>query len=76
MINVASVAAFSDLPEGRGSYSATKAWMNRFTEGLAMELAVQQSPVTVQALCPGFTLSEFHDTVGLEPRAPFRNPYG
>jgi short-subunit dehydrogenase len=64
VINVSSVAAFSQAPQAV-SYSATKAWINSFTEGLAIELMAQQSPVKVQALCPGFTLSEFHDTLGL-----------
>jgi uncharacterized protein len=64
VINVSSVAAFGQALQSI-SYNATKAWINSFTEGLAMELAAQESPVKVQALCPGFTLSEFHDTVGV-----------
>lgn len=65
VINVASVAGFVISPQSV-SYCATKAWMNRFTEALAIELSVKKSPVKVQALCPGFTLSEFHDTVGMD----------
>jgi uncharacterized protein len=64
VINVSSIAAFGVSPTNV-SYNATKAWMNAFTEGLAVELAGRSSPVTVQALCPGFTLSEFHDVVGM-----------
>jgi hypothetical protein len=60
VINVSSVAAFAPAPQNV-SYCATKAWMNRFTEGLAIELASWKSPVAVQALCPGYTLTEFHD---------------
>jgi uncharacterized protein len=60
IINVASVAGFGQAP-GSVSYNATKTWMNSFTEGIAMELGAKGSPVKVQALCPGFTLSEFHD---------------
>jgi short-subunit dehydrogenase len=62
VINVASVAGFWQSP-GSVSYCATKTWMNSFTEGVAMELAVKKSSVKVQALCPGYTLSEFHDVV-------------
>ena len=35
-----------------------------FTEGLRVELDEQASPVNVQALCPGFTYTEFHDVLG------------
>jgi len=65
VINVSSVAAFGPSPQNV-SYHATKAWMNAFTEGLATELAACTPPVTVQALCPGFTLSEFHDVLGMD----------
>lgn len=65
VINVASVAAFGQSP-GNASYCATKAWMVSFTEGLDMELRGVPSKVRVQALCPGFTLTDFHDTMGFE----------
>lgn len=64
VVNVSSVAAFAQNP-GSASYCATKAWMNSFTEGLHLELAVVGSPVRAQALCPGFTLTEFHDASGI-----------
>lgn len=65
VINVSSVAAFGVAPQNV-SYNATKAWMNHFTAGLAVELAGRKSPVQVQALCPGFTLSEFHDVMKID----------
>jgi short-subunit dehydrogenase len=65
IINVSSVAAFGCAP-GSVSYSATKAWMNMFCEGLALELKCAGSPVRVQALCPGFTYTEFHDAARMD----------
>ena len=70
VINVSSVAAYGRAP-GSVSYGATKTWINAFTEGVALELASIGSPVRVQALCPGFTLSEFHDVLGMD-----RSPIG
>ena len=63
IINVSSVAAFLHNPYSV-SYGATKAWINSFTEGIYVELKSIGSPVRVQALCPGFTYSEFHDVLG------------
>jgi len=65
VINVASVAAFT-MGVGNVSYCSTKAWMAVFSEGLAAELASIGSPVRVQALCPGYTYTEFHDVMGAD----------
>lgn len=65
IINVASVSAFVRRG-GSASYSATKTWMTAFTEGIYLELKGANSNVTVQALCPGFTYSEFHDKAGID----------
>ena len=65
IINVSSVAAYVPRP-GSTSYYATKAWVNCFTEGLYLELKSSGSHVRVQALCPGFTVTEFHDVLGVD----------
>jgi len=59
IINVSSLAAFMPMPKSV-TYAATKAYLVAFSEGLAKELA--GTGVRVQALCPGFTYTEFHDT--------------
>ncbi len=64
-INVSSVAGFLTTPHNV-SYCATKAWINSFTEGLYLELKSIQSPVRIQTLCPGFTYTEFHETLGMD----------
>ena len=68
VINVASVASFV-RSQGSVSYSATKSWMAVFSEGLYLELKGAGSKVRMQALCPGFTYSEFHDAMGAERSA-------
>jgi short-subunit dehydrogenase len=65
IVNVSSVAAYI-RGAANVSYCATKAWINAFTEGLYLDLRAAGSKVGVQALCPGFTYTEFHDAMGVD----------
>jgi short-subunit dehydrogenase len=60
ILNVSSIAAHL----ASGVYSADKAWVKSFTEGLAVEL--RGTGVTATALLPGLTRTEFHARAGLD----------
>ena len=62
IVNVASLAGLAPGAPGQTLYSATKAFLVRFSQSLHLELA--EKGVHVSALCPGFTYSEFHDVTG------------
>ncbi|MEO5559507.1 MAG: SDR family oxidoreductase [Dokdonella sp.] len=62
IINVASLAGLLPAPAGHTLYAASKAYLIKFSQALALENRAHG--VNVCALCPGFTLSEFHDVTG------------
>ncbi|MBB6185958.1 SDR family oxidoreductase [Rhodanobacter sp. MP7CTX1] len=62
IINVASLAGHVPGPAGHTLYAASKAYMIKFSQSLALENSAVG--VNVSALCPGFTWSEFHDVTG------------
>ena len=67
IINVSSVAAFTPAPRN-ATYCATKAYLNAFSESLHLEL--REHGIRVQALCPGFTRTDFHDRLGIDTTQP------
>jgi short-subunit dehydrogenase len=58
-VNVGSTAGRITL----GAYSAIKAWVTVFTEGLANEL--EGTGVTAMVLEPGWVRTEFHERAGI-----------
>lgn len=65
ILNVASTAAFQGIPY-MSVYSATKAYVLSFSEALALEL--KQTNLTITALCPGPTRSNFGSSANLDER--------
>lgn len=70
VMNVASTAAFVSGPL-MAEYYASKAYVLSLSEAIAFEL--KRSGVTVTALCPGPTATEFQKRAGLEHSALFKH---
>jgi len=63
IINVSSLGTF--VPgKGMAVYGATKAFLNYYS--LALQAELVGTGIEVQALCPGFTRTEFHDEMAAE----------
>lgn len=64
IINVSSIAGFCPYPKN-SVYAATKAFVNLFSKSVALEL--NDIGVKIQAICPGFTVTDFHEKMGFNP---------
>jgi len=65
ILNVASVAAYFPGGPGMAAYYASKSFILSFSLALSQELRLQG--VTVSALCPGYTKTDFQARAGFGP---------
>ena len=72
IVNVASLAGMIPPGGAHTLYSASKAFLLKFSQSLHLELAPQGVHVT--ALCPGLTYSEFHDVNGTRAQTQGSTP--
>ncbi|MCC6338875.1 MAG: SDR family oxidoreductase [Acidimicrobiia bacterium] len=63
VINVSSLAGYQPTPRS-AVYGSTKAFVTNFSQSLHQELS--GTGVTVTALCPGYTRTEFQEVAGLD----------
>jgi uncharacterized protein len=66
VVNVSSLAGLVPSTAGHTLYGAVKSALVRFSQALGQECA--SAGIHVLALCPGFTLTEFHDVNGTRPK--------
>lgn len=69
IINVASVAAFVPTPSSP-LYGPTKAFVRSLSESLA--ITYEDNGIRIQALCPGYVITDFHEKIGLDPDTFYR----
>lgn len=69
VINLASVASWLPTPHS-ALYGPTKTFMRSFTETLA--LSYRAEGVRALAVCPGFTVTDFHARMGLDPASFYK----
>jgi hypothetical protein len=76
IINVSSVASFTTTSKSNAIYNSTKAYVRIFTETLIDEMKVNNFNVQIQALCPGFTKTNFFKqyTAGFVPKPFWMRP--
>ena len=65
IINTSSIASFNTFPTS-GMYCATKGFLSSFSQSLALEL--KEYNIKVQALCPGFTRTDFHEKLNMDKK--------
>ncbi|MFG1497946.1 SDR family NAD(P)-dependent oxidoreductase [Saccharospirillum sp. HFRX-1] len=70
LINVSSVASWLPTPQS-ALYGPTKAFVRSFSETLA--LGYGRQGLKVQALSPGFTVTDFHEKLGIDPDKFYRS---
>lgn len=73
IMNVSSTAAFPPAGPFMAVYYASKAYVQSFTEALAAEL--ENENITVTALCPGPTKTNFKDAANLEGSGLFSKQF-
>jgi short-subunit dehydrogenase len=61
---VSSVAAFAPPSSIQALYGPIKTFMNRFSDSININYS--QDGITSTALCPGFTVTEFHTSSGVQ----------
>jgi len=71
VLNVASIAAYFPGPF-QAVYNATKSYVLSFNDALAIEL--KNTPVSVTAMCPGVTQTDFFNKAGVDSDKVFNTP--
>ena len=69
IINVSSIAAFVPTPSSP-LYGPTKAFVRSLSESLAIMYG--DRGIRIQALCPGYVITDFHEKLGIDPDTFYR----